>query len=167
MVHGLQFYAPCGLAHSNWRHRRFRLDLRAADEHQFQVTDESAGREAPASADTVVRHAPLDCTLEAWQRSGSESIDTLGNAALRLRQAFDIGEHGLVAVRCLRGAGLAGHGDQELRGSLASSIGVEGRLAHDLTNETRSVSNASNCSLAAAVPMLPEAIASSRASFEG
>src|SRR5689334_10322074 len=167
IVHGCQLYAACGLAHPNRRHRRFRLHLRAAYEHQFHVTDESTGREAPASAHTVVRHPPLHCTLEVWQGIGSQSIDTFGDTALRLRQARDIGEHGLVAFGGLRGACLAGHGDQQLRASLALGIRLEGRLSHDVTKATRSVSNCSNCSPAPAVPVLPEASASSRACFEG
>jgi hypothetical protein len=40
--------------------------------------------------------------LEVWQRIGSQSIDTLGDTALRLRQARDVGEHGLVAFRSFR-----------------------------------------------------------------
>src|SRR3954447_11708333 len=163
IVHGRQFYASCGLAHPNRRHRWFRLDLRAAYEHQFHVTDESAGREAPASAHTVVRHPPLHCTLETWQSIGSQSIDTLGDTALRLRQACDIGEHRLVAFCGLRGACLAGHGHQQLRASFALSVSLQGRLSHDLTRVARSVSNASNCSPAAPVPVLPEAMAC----FEG
>src|SRR5437879_5003313 len=55
-----------GFAHPDRRHRRFRLDLRAAYEHQFHMADEGAGREAPAPipVDPVVRHAPLHRSLE-------------------------------------------------------------------------------------------------------
>src|SRR5580700_7807471 len=95
IVRGCQLDASCGLTHPDRRHRRFRLDLRAAYEHQFHVADEGAGREAPAPAHAVVRHPPLHRTSEVRQRLGSESIDTLGDAALRLRQAGDVGEHGL------------------------------------------------------------------------
>src|SRR5262249_51396263 len=114
-----------------------------------------------------VRHPPLHCTLEVWQRIGSQSIDMFGDTALWLRQARDIGEHGLIAFRGLRGACLAGHGGQQLRASLALRIRLEGRLSHDLTKVTRSSSTCSNCPPAAPVPVLPEAIASSRACFEG
>src|SRR5262249_34589188 len=119
----------------------------------------------PASAYTVVGHAPLHCTLEVRQRIGSQSIDTLGDSALRLRQAGDISEHGLVAFRGLRGAGFAGHGGQQFRAGFAWGIRLEETLSHDLTKVMRRVSNCSNCSPAPLV--LPEAIASSRACLEG
>jgi len=50
---------------------------------------------------------------------------------------------------------------------LALGIRLEERPSHDLTKVARSMSNCSNCSPAPLVPVLPEAIASSRACFEG
>ena len=76
-----------------------RLHFRAPYEHKFHVTDESPGREAPGSAHSEVRHPPLHRTLEVRQRLGSQRVDSLGDTALRLRQAGDIGEHGHVALR--------------------------------------------------------------------
>jgi hypothetical protein len=51
-----------------------------------------------------------------------QGIDALGDAALRLRQAGDVREHGLVAFRGLRGACLARQGDQQVVAVLASSV---------------------------------------------
>src|SRR5450432_4154092 len=70
ITHGCELDAPRGLPHPDRCHRRFRLDLRAAYEHQLHVADEGARREAPATFHTVVRHPPLHRALEAWQRPG-------------------------------------------------------------------------------------------------
>jgi hypothetical protein len=46
---------------------------------------ESFDARTPASAHAVVRHPPLQRTLEVRQRLGRQGIDALGDAALRLR----------------------------------------------------------------------------------
>src|SRR5580700_10237379 len=174
IVRGCQLDASCRLAHPDRLHWRFRLDLGAAYEHQFHVADEGTGREAPAPAHAVVRHPPLHRASEVRQRLGSESIDTLGDAALRLRQAGDVGEHGLVAFRCLRGACLARHGDQQLRGGLALggllALGpVVGDALHRVlpspgavcsrASTVASVSNRTTCYGRSVLALLCEAIA--------
>jgi hypothetical protein len=119
IFHGCQLDAPCGLAHPDRRHRRLRLDLRATYEHQLHMANEGAGREAPASVSTVVRHAPLHRSLEVPQRLGGQGIDALGDPTLRLWQASDVGENGFVAFCSLRGACPARHGNRQFRGGSA------------------------------------------------
>jgi hypothetical protein len=43
IVDGCRLDAPCLFAHADRRHRRFRLELRAADEHELQMADKGAG----------------------------------------------------------------------------------------------------------------------------
>jgi len=58
IIHGCELDATRGLAHPDGSHRRFRLELDAAYEHQFHMADEGVGREAPASAHTVGTRYP-------------------------------------------------------------------------------------------------------------
>src|SRR5690606_21306478 len=155
------------------------LEVRATYEHQLHMADERAGRETPAPVDTVVRHAPLHGTLEARQRVGSQGIDALGDLTLGLRQAGDVRENGLVAFRGLRGARLASHRDQQLRGGLGPrslvvfrggrALLARGRprrhtsskLVPKLPRNARSWSRRFGIA-----PVAPEAIAASSASFD-
>ena len=93
------------------------------------MAGEAAATEAPAVADAIVRHAPLHGALQAGQRPGRQGIDTFGDAALRLRQAGDVGEDRLVADRCLRGACPAGHGFRQRRGDFALCRRALGRFS--------------------------------------
>ena len=99
------------------------------DEHELDVAGEAAATEAPAVADAIVRHAPFHGALQAGQRPGRQGIDTFGDAALRLRQAGDVGEDRLVADRRLRGACPAGHGFRQRRGDFALCLRALGRLS--------------------------------------
>src|SRR5436309_1727862 len=85
-----QLYTARGLAHSGWSHWRLRYESRAADKHQLHMADECARRKAPAAVHSIVGHAPLHRTLKLRQRLGSQSVDTLSDFALRLRQTGDV-----------------------------------------------------------------------------
>ena len=106
VVHGFELHAPRRLAHPHRRHRRHRLERRAVDEHELDVAGEAAAAEAPAVADAIVRHAPLHGALQAGQRLGRQGIDTFGDAALRLRQAGDVGKTGLSPTAAFAGLAL-------------------------------------------------------------
>ena len=123
-----ELHAPRRLAHPHRRHRRDRVERRAVDEHELDVAGEAAATEAPAVADAIVRHAPFHGSLQAGQRPGRQGIDTFGDAALRLRQAGDVGEDRLVADRRLRGACPAGHGLRQRRGDFALCLRALGRF---------------------------------------
>src|SRR5262245_1808271 len=56
VVHGFELHATRRLAHTHRRHRRYRLERRAVDEHELDVAGEAPATEAPAVADAVVRH---------------------------------------------------------------------------------------------------------------
>jgi hypothetical protein len=71
---------------------------------------EAAAAEAPPVTDAVVGHSPLHGPLEAGEGLGRQGVDRFGDAALRLREAVDIGEDRLVADSGLRGARPAGSG---------------------------------------------------------
>src|SRR4029078_6753053 len=79
------------LAHRNRRDRGFGLQLRAAYEHDLHVADERAARETPPSLDAVVGHGPLHAPAKIGERLRGQGVDALGDAALRFRQAPDVG----------------------------------------------------------------------------
>jgi len=116
VVHRFEVHAPRVLAHPHRRHRGYGLECGATPEGKLDVADEAAAVEAPAVANAIPGHSPLHGALQGRQRPGRQGIDAFGDAALRLRQAADVGEHRLVPFLGLRGACPARHGDQQRRG---------------------------------------------------
>src|SRR4051794_36812527 len=87
VVHRLELHAPRVLAHPDGRGRRHGRERRATAERQLDVAREAAAREAPAVADAIPGHAPLDAALQARQRPGRQGVDAFRDGALRLREA--------------------------------------------------------------------------------
>lgn len=91
IVDGCRLDAACRLTHPDRRHRRFRLDLRAPDEHQFYVPDEGARREAPTAVHAVVRSDGPARESEARQASAVGRDDPREHAVEQKERALGAG----------------------------------------------------------------------------
>ena len=110
VAYGFQLDSSRGLTHSHWGHGRHRVQQhRTVDKHELCVASEAAAAEAPPVTHAVVRHAPLHGSLKVRKCPGSEGIYCLSDAALRLREARDVGEDGLIANGRFRRTCFAGH----------------------------------------------------------
>src|SRR3954454_6535436 len=96
-------------AHPDGCDRWYGPEVHAFDEHDLDMAREAAAAEAPPVPDAVVGHSPLHGPLQAGEGLGRQGVDRFGDAALRLREAAEVGEDRFVADGGLCGTRPAGH----------------------------------------------------------